>query len=354
MSRALERGPPVPSGASGLVIEQGKELGLAQTSNFTVTSDDGLDIFVRRRLPAPGRPLNGVVQISHGLAEHGKRYSELSAKLTDAGYAVYIGDHRGHGRSVIESRDFGFFGRTDGWLRAMRDMDRIYRQIQEEHEDVPIILLGHSMGAQLSQQFIMQEGRDLAGVVLSGPSGHIGLMRHFGRILARLERARLGEYGRSKLLHTMSFGEFNKDFEPARTPFDWLSRDESEVDAYVQDPLCGFVSTTQLWIDMLDAASNLQQARNYKWARPSLPVLIMAGDKDPVSRGGGALKRLVKVLRKSGLQTVQLKIYENCRHELFHETNREEVFMDLIKWIDNVVGVSDTENEKIVLPNPTT
>lgn len=322
--------------------------------NFTITSDDGLDIFVRRWLPEPGRQLNGIVQISHGLAEHGKRYSELGAKLNDAGYAVYVSDHRGHGRSVIESRDFGFFGRTNGWIRAMRDLDRVYRRIREENEGVPIVLLGHSMGAQLAQQFIMQEGRDLAGVVLSGPSGYIGAMRHLGRIIARLERARLGEYGRSKLLHSMSFGEFNRDFEPSRTPFDWLSRDESEVDAYVQDPLCGFVCTTQLWIDMLDAASHLQRAKNYKWARPGLPVLIMAGDQDPVSRGGKALGRLVKVLRKAGLQNVLLKLYQDSRHELFHETNRADACRDLITWLDNVVGVSEVDEDKVVLPNPST
>lgn len=325
-----------------------------RSSSFTLTSDDGLDIFVRKWLPELGCKLNGVVQISHGLAEHGKRYGEVGAKLTEAGYAVYVNDHRGHGRSVIESRDFGFFGRTNGWLRAVRDLDRLNHQIQQENHGVPVVLLGHSMGAQLSQQLIMQEGRNLAGVVLSGPSGPVGVMRHLGRFLARLERARLGEYGRSKLLHAMSFGEFNRNFEPSQTPFDWLSRDASEVNDYVNDPLCGFVCTAQLWIDMLGALSSLQRARNYKWTRPNLPVLIIAGDQDPVSSEGRALKLLVRVLRKAGLQNVRLKLYPGARHELFHETNRDEVCQDLIKWLDQVVGVSEVEHERVVLPDQVT
>ena len=277
-----------------------------QVSSYTFQSDDGLDIYVRKWMPADEEPLKGIVQVSHGLAEHGRRYGELAERLTKAAYGVYVHDHRGHGRSVIESRDFGFFGRTNGWARAVKDLDRLNHQISDEHPGVPVVLLGHSMGAQLALQLIMQEGRDLAGVALSGPSGHVGLMRHIGWALARIERARLGEYGRSKLLNAMSFGEFNRGFEPSRTAFDWLSRDEAEVDKYINDPLCGFLSTTQLWVDMLGAISALQRPKSYKWTRPDLPVLVIVGEQDPVSNGGRAIGRMARILRKAGIQSVQI------------------------------------------------
>jgi len=321
-----------------------------QSSSFTFASDDGLDIFVRKWMPAPDCQLVGIVQISHGLAEHGRRYGETASRLTAAGYGVYASDHRGHGRSVIEPRDFGFFGRNNGWLRAAKDLHRLSKLIKTEHQEIPLVLLGHSMGAQLSQQLIMQEARELAGVVLSGATGTIGLMRHAARLLARIERARLGEYGRSKLLHGMSFGSFNRQFEPARTQLDWLSRDDEEVDDYISDPLCGFVATAQLWLDMLDAVPNLQAHKSYKWTPQELPILIVSGDQDPVSKGGRALKGLVRVFNKTGFQDVRLKIYPGGRHELLHETNREEVLVDLIKWLDEVVGVPDESGDKIVLP----
>ncbi|HIF10785.1 MAG TPA: alpha/beta hydrolase [Sneathiellales bacterium] len=321
-----------------------------QSSSFTFASDDGLDIFVRKWMPEPGTSLNGIVQISHGLAEHGRRYGETASRLTAAGYGVFANDHRGHGRSVIESRDFGFFGRSNGWIRAAKDIHRLSVLIKRDYADIPLVLFGHSMGAQLAQKSIMEEARDLAGVVLSGATGTIGLTRYFARIIARVEWARLGECGRSKLLHALSFGSFNRKFSPARTLADWLSRDEDEVDDYIDDPLCGFVCTTQLWLDMLDATASLQEARSYKWTPQELPVYIMSGGQDPVSNGGRALIGLVSVLRKAGIQDIRLKIYSGGRHELLHETNREEVVMDLIQWLDEVVGAPVDTDDKIVLP----
>jgi alpha-beta hydrolase superfamily lysophospholipase len=321
-----------------------------QSSSFTFTSDDGLDVFVRKWMPDASGALRGIVQISHGLAEHGRRYGETAVRLTSAGFAVYVSDHRGHGRSVIESRDFGYFGRTNGWARAVSDLQKLSDLIKEEAGDLPLFLLGHSMGAQLAQQLIMQEGRDFAGVVLSGATGRIGIMRHLSRLLARLERARLSEYGHSKILHAMSFGNFNRDFEPSRTEFDWLSRDEAEVDDYINDPLCGFVATTGLWTDMLGAVSALQRPASYKWTNQDLPILALSGDQDPVSNGGRALKGLARVLRKSGLKNVSLKIYPGGRHEILHETNRADVMTDLIEWLNAIVDGTDKSGERLVLP----
>jgi alpha-beta hydrolase superfamily lysophospholipase len=148
----------------------------------------------------------------------------------------------------------------------------------------------------------------------------------------------------------MSFGEFNRGFEPARTPFDWLSRDEAEVDDYVKDPLCGFMCTTQLWVDMLGSVSALQKSRSYKWTRPDLPVLIIAGDQDPVSRGGRTFGRMVRVFRKAGIQSVRVKTYPGGRHELLHETNRSEVVEDLINWLDDLMVSSNELMDQEILP----
>jgi alpha-beta hydrolase superfamily lysophospholipase len=307
-----------------------------QASTFTVTAPDGAALFVHRWLPDGSA--KAVVQIAHGLAEHGGRYARLAQALTEAGYAVYAGDHRGHGRSVATPADLGFFGERDGWRLVVDDLWRLNRRIAADHPGLPIILVGHSMGSFLAQDFISEHGDALAGVVLSGSDGKPLALAALGRLVARVERLRLGRRGRSEVLHAFSFGAFNKPFAPIRTAFDWLSRDPAEVDKYAADPLCGFPASVQLWIDMLDALGEIADPGRQARIPKTLPILVIAGSRDAVSRNTKGLDQLLAAYRAAGLQKVTHRFYPEGRHELFNEINRDEVTRDLIAWMDSVVG----------------
>lgn len=297
-------------------------------------ADSGGELFVYRWLPQ--RPPKAVVQIAHGLAEHAGRYARLAQALTDAGYAVYANDHRGHGRRARTPEDLGFFAENDGWRRCLDDLWHLNRRIAGDHPDAPIVLCGHSMGSFMAQHFISEHGDAVAGVVLSGSGGKPSPLAVAGRLVARIERLRLGARGKSALIHALSFGAFNKPFEPARTPFDWLSRDRGEVDRYNADPLCGFTASVQLWIDMLDALGDVTSAKRQARIPKRLPIYVIAGGSDPVGGNTRSVAQLLAAYRQAGLERVAHRFYADARHELFNETNRDEVTRDLVGWLDGL------------------
>ena len=307
-----------------------------QQASFTLTAADGVALFVHGWHPAT--PPRAIVQIVHGLAEHGARYARLAAALTDAGYAVYAGDLRGHGRSARTAEDLGFFADSDGWGKCLDDLYRLNRRIAADHPGAPIILLGHSMGSFLTQHFIGLHGDAVAGVVLSGSSGKPSALAAAGRLIGRLERLRLGRRGRSTLMQRLSFDAFNKPFAPSRTPFDWLSRDAAEVDKYIADRLCGFPASIQLWIDVLDALGEISSERHLARIPRRLPIYVISGSRDPVGGNTRSVAQLLAAYRRAGLDRVVHRFYADARHELFNETNRDEVTRDLIAWLDGRVG----------------
>ena len=307
-----------------------------QSASTTLVAADGAALFVHGWRPEA--PARGVVQIVHGMAEHGARYARLAAALTEAGYAVYAGDLRGHGRSARSPEDVGLFATRDGWAKCLDDVWQINRRIAADHRDAPIILLGHSMGSFLAQHLIGVHGDRLAGVVLSGTSGKPSALAMAGRLIARLERLRLGRRGRSVLLQSLAFDGFNKQFAPARTPFDWLSRDTAEVDKYIADPLCGFPIAIQLWIDVLDGLGAATSARHQARIPNGLPIYVISGRRDPVGGNTRSVAQLLAAYREAGLDRVAHRFYADARHELFNETDRDEVTRDLISWLTAATG----------------
>lgn len=305
------------------------------SSTFRMSTSDGVEVSVRRWLPdtAP----QAVVQIAHGVAEHGGRYARLAEALTAAGYAVYAGDHRGHGLTARTPDDLGFFAERDGWARCVGDLWQLNRRIAAELPGLPIVLIGHSMGSFMAQQFISEHGSALAGVVLSGSAGGLPAGAGIARTLARLERLRLGPRGTSALLGRLTFGSFNKQFEPARTPFDWLSRDEAEVDRYVTDPLCAFPLSVQLTIDVLDAIGDVTRPVRRSCIPKHLPIHVIAGTRDPVGENTRSVVKLLDAYRSAGLARVTHRLYPEARHELFNERNRSEVTGDLLAWLSGVI-----------------
>jgi alpha-beta hydrolase superfamily lysophospholipase len=307
-----------------------------QADTFTMAGADGVELFVYRWLPAG--PRRAVVQVAHGMAEHAGRYARLAQALTGAGYGVYANDHRGHGQTCRSRDELGFFGRRNGWSLCLDDLWKLNRRIASEHPGTPIVLLGHSMGSAMAQQFMGEHGDALAGVVLSGPTGAPTALSAIGRHILKLERLRLGPQGHSKLAQALTFSAFNKQFHPARTAFDWLSRDPAEVDKYGADPLCGFAPTVQMWIDFLDGWTAASTPGHRARIPKNLPIYVIAGGRDPVSGNTKQIVPMLEAWRAAGLQNIQHRFYPEARHELFNETNRDEVTADLIRWLDEVVA----------------
>lgn len=299
------------------------------------TADDGCPRFVHGWAPPGG--VRGIVHIAHGMGEHGARYARLAEVLTGAGLAVYANDHRGHGRTA-EEEDLGFFAEADGWQVVVDDLRSHIDRERAEHPGVPLILMGHSMGSFMVQQSMAEHAEVLDAVILSGTNGRPPPIARLGRLLARMERLRQGARGRSGILAAMSFGDFNKRFRPNRTDFDWLSRDEAEVDRYIADPRCGFHCTNQLWIDLLDALDVITTPAFQAQIPPQLPVYLFAGDRDPVGDNGKSVTALAEALTAAGLSDVTLKLYEEGRHESLNEVNREAVMGDLLAWLQGVLS----------------
>jgi alpha-beta hydrolase superfamily lysophospholipase len=311
-------------------------VGSMKTEEFSLTAADGAPIQAYRWRPEG--PVKAVIQIVHGMAEHAQRYARLAAAVTAKGYAVVALDLRGHGQSVVSADDLGFFAERDGWNKVVGDLATQRQWIGGDYPETPVILLGHSMGSFMAQQMICGDGDSYLGVVLSGSNGPIGPAAQVAATLARAEVMRLGPKGHSKLLAKMSFGAFNKPYQPARTDFDWLSRDPGEVDKYIADPLCGFEFCTSSWRDMFVALGRLHEKEALAAIPKALPIYIIAGANDAVSNNTKGLDKLIAAYRAAGLTEVNHRYYEGARHELLNESNRDEVTDDLLIWLENLLS----------------
>jgi alpha-beta hydrolase superfamily lysophospholipase len=308
-----------------------------KADHFIFTADDWAQLFVYRWLPDDEGDTKAVLHIAHGLAEHAGRYERTARFLANQGFAVYANDYRGHGRSAISPDELGHLADNDGWRRLTNDLVQMCTEEKQKHEGLPLILLGHSLGSQLAQQLAYEQGDLFDAIAMSGPNGKVSPLAHLGKLITRFERFRLGKRGRSQVINNLTFGEFNKSFAPSRTPFDWLSRDAAEVDKYVSDPHCGFIATTQSWVDILAAVSEIAKAENRARVRKDLPLYLFSGHHDPVNEFGAGLETLVAAYRQNGIRSVRFKLYPDARHETFNETNRAEVLNDLLDWLNLVV-----------------
>ncbi len=300
-------------------------------ATFDLVSGDGAKFFAQSWLPEGD--VRAVVQIAHGMAEHSSRYERFATFLVDRGYAVYADDHRGHGQSVSDA-DVGWAG-LDGWNGILYDIVQLGEHAAKAHPGKERCLFGHSMGS-FATLGVMLRGDHYQGYVLSGSDEPGGGLAALGKGLARLERLRQGARGKSDLLAKMSFGAFNDAFKPARTEFDWLSRDAREVDKYIADHRCGHKMTNQFWVDFVDGLVATGTADWSKMPRQR-PIYVFSGDRDPVGKMGKGVRALTARLRRSGFAHLEEKLWENGRHEMLNETNRDEVMAAVGAFLDRAL-----------------
>ena len=282
---------------------------------FRFTSSDGLRIACARW--ANCRPLRGIVQIAHGMGEHIGRYHETIDALTSAGLIVYGNDHRGHGRTVIHAADFGDFGAA-GFDLLVEDMVELSHVAKREHPNAPFFLLGHSMGSFAAQQYVLHHSSEIDGLILSGSGVLDGL-------------ARLARFTSSK------YGILNDAFDPARTPFDWLSRDDVVVDAFMNDPLCFAKLKPAALASFLAAAPRLANPLNLQRIRGDLPIYVFSGSDDPVGQQLVGVQALIERYHEAGIHNIAYDFYAGGRHEMLNEINRAEVRAHLLGWISAVL-----------------
>ncbi|WP_213958223.1 MULTISPECIES: alpha/beta fold hydrolase [unclassified Variovorax] len=284
-------------------------------THFDLTANDGHAIEAHR-WQGSGAP-RAVVQLAHGMGEHSLRYRALADALTQAGCVVYANEHRGHGKSAQALGELGEFG-PRGFDGLVDDMAQLSRHARAAHAGLPLILIGHSMGSFATQYYLVKHSDLLAGAVLSGTAA-LDLLGAALQSGFRLE-------------------DMNAALPDVRTPFDWLSRDPAQVDAYIADPLCGFTVTAEGMGSMFAGLAELAPAAMQSRIPADLPVYLFTGDQDPVSNKAQWFYPLVERYREAGLRDVSCHVFGGARHETLNETNREEVFAVLLAWIARVVG----------------
>lgn len=300
---------------------------MLQHKHQILAAPDGHEIHAQLWQP-PGE-VTCVIQVVHGLGEHADRYDRFAAAAAKRGYAVCVHDHRGHGGHGEEPFHFAD---AEGWRKVISDVEIVNNFAREQFDGMPIVLLGHSMGSFIAQTFAMHFGERLAGMLLSASTWPSRLELAPAYLLARIETWRLGVRGKSALLHRLGFGKFNKPFAPARTELDWLSRDETEVDKYVSDPLCGGPYTCSLWLDLLGGLLHISSDKALIRVRSDLPILITGGGADPVG-GDKGMTRLAMHYAQTLHQRLKVRIYPDGRHEMLNESNRDDVTNDWLDWV---------------------
>ena len=278
-----------------------------------------------------------VIQIVHGMAEYIDRYDDLAEYLVSRGFVVCAEDHIGHGKSAASAQEYGHMPAHGGKGILLGGVHTLYRMVHELFPDAPYVLYGHSMGSFITRCYIARYGDELAATVLSGTGNVAAPLSKFGRTLARMLAAIRGEKHRSGFIDNMGAGAYGKRIENARTNLDWLSTDDAVVDSYIADELCGFMFTVGGYATLLDLTAEVVTPECAAKVPKELPVLLVAGDGDPVGDMGKGVRAAAQLLRDAGVQRVDCKIYKGMRHEIHNEIGHEQVYDDVVSWIEDAL-----------------
>ena len=288
---------------------------------------------------APEQPPVAVVQILHGIAEHGERYGDFARFLNSLGYLVVAGDHMGHGKTVNGGGIQGYF--HGGWVAAVEDSYALLSRTRNEFPQLPYVIIGHSMGSFLTRALLSRHpDSGIQGAILCGTGWQPSMVLAAGHAASALVCRRQGERTPNETLEKLVFSGYNRKVEHPRTAYDWLTRDHRAVEEYLADPACGFTPTAGLMRDLMELIGFIQEPGSLAAMNRDLPVLFLSGGDDPVGNYGKGVRRTAQAFREAGMKDVKCKIYPLCRHELLNEINREEVYQDIAHWLEERIDKS--------------
>ena len=298
---------------------------------------DGFEIELYVYEPRSEVRTRGVIQLVHGSCEHAKRYDAFIHYLVELGYVVYANDHRGHGESVTHPEDYGYFGEMNGWFDMVDDLKTINDLIHAQHPDLPIVMLGHSMGSFLARHYAIDYGETINGLILTGTAHQPTYQLELGKFAARLIKKIKGPRYRSPLIYQLSYGAFNRNIKGAKTSSDWICYDEAVVREFCEDSKCGFVFTTAGFEDLFTGLLYMTNPDHIKRMPHDLPVLILSGEDDPVGGYGKMVLKSYEAMKEAGVRDIEYTLYPKMRHEILNEKEKDTVYCKITTWLDEAI-----------------
>lgn len=295
---------------------------------YWMQTKDHVAIYVKKWYKEAQQP-KAIIQIAHGMVEHIQRYDDFAQYLVTQNIFVYGNDHRGHGKTGERHGLFGFLASEDGFTKTVDDLYEVTKQIKQDYPDAPLFLFGHSMGSFLTRKYIQNHSAEINGVIFSGTGFYSTLTTQLGKAVARI----LPPKEKSKLMNHLAFGAYNKKITGRKTSFDWLTRDKEAVQKYIDDPHTGFIPTGRFFYDLMTGLSQIHNQTKNEAIRNDLPMLIISGGADPVGDYAKGIWKTAHLYEQAGLLKITTMLFENGRHELLNERNKEEVYIAIYQWV---------------------
>lgn len=292
---------------------------------------------IHARMCVPDAEPRAIVQIIHGIAEYIDRYDEFMSFLADNGIIAVGTDHLGHGKSIESEEQTGFFAYDNGWDYAVRDEEVLRLAMHENYPELPIIVFGHSMGSFMARTLLIRYPDAFNAAIISGTGNQGAALVNGGLFMGNLVTGLKGAHHYSKFLNNLAFGSYNKIYDNPKTEYDWLSRDESNVQKYIDDPLCGFIPSCSLFRDMMTGVKFITNKKNLTAMNKDMPVYFMSGDMDPVGECGKGVQKAYNNFLEAGMKDVSIKLYPGGRHEMLNEINKDEVYTDILAWLGSKI-----------------
>lgn len=292
---------------------------------------------IHARMCVPDAEPRAIVQIIHGIAEYIDRYDEFMSFLADNGIIAVGTDHLGHGKSIESEEQTGFFAYDNGWDYAVRDEEVLRLAMHENYPELPIIVFGHSMGSFMARTLLIRYPDAFNAAIISGTGNQGAALVNGGLFMGNLVTGLKGAHHYSKFLNNLAFGSYNKIYDNPKTEYDWLSRDEANVQKYIDDPLCGFIPSCSLFRDMMTGVKFITNKKNLTAMNKDIPVYFMSGDMDPVGECGKGVQKAYNNFLEAGMKDVSIKLYPGGRHEMLNEINKDEVYTDILTWLGSKI-----------------
>ena len=309
---------------------------MVNKTTFSFPSKDGIHTIYATKWQSDEVSPIAILQLIHGMAEHIGRYDEFACHMAQKGYIVVGDDHLGHGKSAKEYGDYGYFCEKNAASVLVSDEHRLKESIQKQEKNLPYFMLGHSMGSLILRNYLIHYGQEINGAIVCGTANNGPVMVNMARLVSGLFKLCGKSREKSAFIDRLVFGSYNKRTEK-RTCFDWINIDEKVVDEYMNDPQCGFLFTVNGFDTIFQLSANLNKKSFLKRVPKDLPILLMAGKEDPVGNYGKGVAQVYRQYRQLGIADVELKLYDNSRHEILLEPEKDLVFADICNWLQKYI-----------------